>query len=257
MTTIQEALRDAANMLRPTSPTARLDVEMILAHVLKSTRERLLADWSEALRADDHRRFLQLLERRVAGEPVAYLIGEREFYGLRMHVDRRVLVPRPETELLVEHALRLARVHPRYPTRVLAVDCSVDALAVARANVQQHHLADRVTLLHGMDFAPLDGPVDLLLTNPPYTILAEVDENVRRFEPAVALDGGADGLEMIERLLRSAPAYLQTGAMLVEIGAWQGQAALTLARACFPDALIRLHVDLAGLDRLLEIRAGF
>jgi release factor glutamine methyltransferase len=111
-------------------------------------------------------------------------------------------------------------------------------------------------LKQGDSLAPLAEPVDLLLSNPPYTILGEVDENVRRHEPHLALDGGTDGLDMIRRLFADASRFLPSGTMLIEIGAWQGQAARTLAEHAFPDALVTVHRDLAGHDRVLEVTTG-
>jgi release factor glutamine methyltransferase len=280
LNTVRNVLHEATKRLRLISPTARLDAEMILAHVLGTTRERILADFNEPLAPPNLARFERSIERRLRLEPVAYLIGEREFYGLSFHVDARVLVPRPETELLVERTLQCAREHPRRPalriadigtgsgaiaiavathlpaSQVWAVDLSGAALEVARTNVERHRLEERITLIEGDGLAALPGPVDLLLTNPPYTILAEVDENVRRFEPHVALDGGPGGLALVAQLIATAPPYLRQGVMLIEIGSWQGQDAMALARSAFPQAAIRLHQDLAQHDRLLEIRVG-
>lgn len=280
MSTVRDALHTATKRLNSVSTTARLDAEMILAHVLGATRERILVDFNEPLASQHQERFEQDIQRRLRLEPVAYLIGEREFYGLPLRVDARVLVPRPETELLVERAIQCAREHPRWPalrvadigtgsgaiaiavakhlpaSRVWAVDLSSAALEVARTNIERHGLEERITLLEGDGLGVLPGSVDLLLTNPPYTILAEVDDNVRRFEPHLALDGGPDGLAIIAQLIVAAPAYLRQGVMLIEIGAWQGQDALALARAAFPQAMTQLHRDLAQHDRLLEIRLG-
>ena len=277
MTTIGGALREGADRLRSFSPTARLDAELILARVLQTTRARLVADLPVELPPAGFQHFDTLICRRAAGEPVAYLTGEREFYGLALHVDRRVLVPRPETELLVDLALgHAARYSPETPlqiadigtgsgaiavavaaalprARVAAVDLSPLALEVACLNVRRHRLEDRITLIEGDGLRALPGPADLLLSNPPYTVLAEVDENVRRHEPHLALDGGADGLDIIRELIRDAPRYLRD-TMLIEIAAWQGQAALALAREAFAGARIAIHRDLAGHDRVLEIQ---
>lgn len=278
MTTVGAALDAATARLRASSPTARLDAEALLAHVLQLSRAGLLARRGDALMDDAAGRFARLVARRAELEPVAYLTGEREFYGLPFTVDRRVLVPRPETELLVDLALRAAArfsgqaeirvadigtgsgaiavaVAAHLPAaHVWAVDLSEEALDVARANVARQHVAERVTLLHGNGLAPLPGPVDLLLSNPPYTVLAEVDENVRRHEPHAALDGGADGLAVIRELFAAAPRYVNhDGAVLMEIAAWQGATASAVARAAFPDAAISVHRDLAGLERVLQV----
>ena len=277
MTTIGAALQDATSRLRNVSPTARLDAEVLLAHVLGTTRTYLIASLDEPLAQSAGERLAELVARRAALEPVAYLIGEREFYGLPLYVDRRVLVPRPETELLVDLALAASARLPSNQAlavadigtgsgaiaiavaanlpqaHVWAVDLSEAALEVARANVERHGLGDRITLLHGDGLWPLPGPVDLLLSNPPYTILETIDENVRRYEPHLALDGGPGGLQVIRKLLATAPRYLKGRSLLMEIGAWQGQAVKALAAASFPDAAITIHRDLAGLDRVLEV----
>ncbi|HWQ11307.1 MAG TPA: peptide chain release factor N(5)-glutamine methyltransferase [Roseiflexaceae bacterium] len=297
-TTIAEALADATAALRPSSSTPRLDAELLLAHALGWPRARLLAEGRATLPATARDTFRALVRRRAGLEPVAYLVGRREFYGLEFAVDCRVLVPRPETELLVELALGFARrtmndEHPatndaegsnrssfvvrRSPfviadigtgsgciavalavhlprARVYATDISLDALAVARANAERHGVAGRVTLLQGDLLAPLPEPVDLLVSNPPYTVLAQVDEGVRRHEPRLALDGGPDGLALYRRLLADAPGRLRSGGVvLLEIGAEQGRAVAALARAAFPGADVRVQQDLAGHDRAVVV----
>ncbi|HMQ30277.1 MAG TPA: peptide chain release factor N(5)-glutamine methyltransferase [Chloroflexaceae bacterium] len=275
--TIAELLRTAAGRLSATSSTPRLDAELLLAHVLGWSRARLLAE-------RDHRpppglavAFDASVERRARGVPVAYLVGHKEFYGLDFFVSPATLVPRPETELLVELALAAARRRSRGAEPLLiadvgtgtgaiavalasycpgalvyAVDLSAEALAVARRNVERHGLAGRVRLLHGDLLAPMPGPVDLIVSNPPYTILDEVEPDVRAYEPHIALEGGPDGAAIYRRLLAAAPAYLrQGGAVLLEIGAWQGELVSELLREAFPAAAVAMHQDLAGLDRVV------
>ncbi|HSH78005.1 MAG TPA: peptide chain release factor N(5)-glutamine methyltransferase [Herpetosiphonaceae bacterium] len=279
MTSVGTALMEATARLRPFSPSARLDAELLLAHVLGVGRAQVVAGLREELSEQVCEQFVALTARRADLEPVAYLTGEREFYGMMLYVDRRVLVPRPETELLVDLALRAARSAPRKDlrvadigtgsgaiavaiaahlpeARVLATDLSIDALDVARRNIQRHGLGERIILLHGAGLGVLPGQVDLLLSNPPYTVLAEVDENVRRHEPHLALDAGPEGLAVIRELIVDAPRYLDHGTMLIEIAAWQGPAVVDLAVAAFPGADIAVHRDLAGLDRVLEIRVS-
>jgi release factor glutamine methyltransferase len=205
-------------------------------------------------------------------------VGYKEFYGLAFAVDQRVLVPRPETELLVDLALQWCRQQPHAALQIadigtgsgaiavtlavhlphahiFATDLSEDALALARSNATCHGVQNQITFLLGDGGAPLPQPVHLIASNPPYTVLAEVDENVRRWEPHGALDGGADGgWALPARLLHEMPPYLQpNGAVLMEIGAWQGAQALATAQAVFPHARCTIHQDLAGLDRVLQI----
>lgn len=282
MSTISHALRDATARLATTSPTPRLDAEVLLAHTLGISRAKLLVEGDQQMADAVAQRFEEFIARRVALEPVAYIVGHKEFYGREFMVDPRVLVPRPETELLVELALRWSAQQPHPPkyiadigtgsgciavtlavhlphTHIFAVDLSRDALDVAQHNAALHHVAERITLLQGDGCAPLPHRVDLIATNPPYTILNEVDPNVQRWEPHLALDGGgASGFELPAELLRQIPAYLQpSGSILMEIGAWQGALALHTARAVFPDAPCQIYQDLAGRDRVLAVGAGF
>lgn len=291
--TIAEALARATDRLRASSTTPRLDAELLLAHVLAWPRARLLAEGRAPLPSGHAGAFGALIERRAALEPVAYLVGHREFYGLDFAVDRRVLVPRPETELLVELALAAASAS-RKPKReratapvsspfvsasspfvigdigtgsgciavalachlpgaqLIAVDISPGALALARLNAERHGVAGRIAFRQGDLLAPLDAPVDLLVSNPPYTVLDEIDPGVRRYEPHLALDGGSDGLDLYRRLLAAAPGALRLGgAVLLEIGAMQGAAVAELARQAFPQAQVAIHRDLAGHDRVV------
>ncbi len=288
LTTIAQALAWATHDLRATSETSRLDAELLLAHVLGWGRARLLAEGHLSLTKAQAVVFRDLVMRRAALEPVAYLIGHKEFYGIDFTVDRRALMPRPETELLVELALgfagRKTKDERRNPdsvalrplsiadvgtgsgaiavalalllsdARIDAIDISPDALALAWQNVERHALADRVRLLLGDLLDPLIEPVDLIVANLPYTILSEIDEGVRRHEPHLALDGGADGLELYRRLLNQAAAKLRpAGAILLEIGATQATAVTDLSRRLFPTATVSVHQDLAGHDRVVVI----
>lgn len=280
-TTLAAALSWAIGALREASETPRLDAELLLAHALGVSRARLLAELQTPPTSEVTRQFGELIARRATREPVAYLVGSKEFYGLELFVDRRVLVPRPETELLVEYAL--AWVRDQYTPRaaaapsiadigtgsgciaislavylpdaqVYAVDISPEALDVARRNAERHAVAGRVKLLQGDLLAPLRQPVDLLISNPPYTILTEIDAGVRLHEPHLALDGGVAGLAVYRRLLASAPGALRPGgAVLLEIGADQGDAVTALARQALPAARVMLHQDLAGHDRVVAI----
>jgi release factor glutamine methyltransferase len=226
-----------------------------------------------------------LLSRAGLGEPLAYLTGARDFHGLGFFVDNRVLVPRPETELLVDFALQfltaeraknaekrvldvgtgsgciavtIAVKHPA--ASVTATDVSEDALAVARANAKRHGVAQRISFFRSdllSAFHLLPSSFDLIAANLPYIASEELrDLAVARHEPRLALDGGPDGLLWIRRLLVDAPRALRPGGrLLLEIGATQGVAATTLARAAFPRGRVELHRDLAGLDRIVSVIA--
>jgi release factor glutamine methyltransferase len=293
LSTIAKALAWATQALRATSETPRLDAELLLAHVLGWGRAQLLAEARHPLTAAQADAFRALALRRAALEPVAYLIGHKEFYGIDLTIDRRALMPRSETELLVDLALGFARRRTQYEGRtnldqssvvlgrssfaaadigtgsgaiaialalhlpsaqIDAIDISPEALVLAQQNVERHGLVGRVRLLQGDLLEPVTAPVDLIVSNPPYTVLADIDEGVRRYEPHLALDGGTDGLELYRRLLAQAPAKLRPGgSMLLEIGATQAAAVTQLARRWFPAAAISVHQDLAGRDRVVVI----
>lgn len=255
--------------------TPRLEAEVLLAHVLHTSRAWLLAHLDHPLDPNQLTNYQTMLARRASGYPLPYLTGHVEFYGLDFEVTPDVLIPRPETETLVELALarRPATVIDvgtgcgciaialavRLPqATVYATDVSPAALAVARRNADRHHVADRVHFLAGDLLAPCAGPVDLVVSNPPYVAeheFAALPLSVREHEPRLALDGGPDGLAVIRRLLAQAPTRLKPGgALLIEIGAGQGEAAAQLARQYFE--AVRVHPDLAGRDRVLECRSG-
>jgi release factor glutamine methyltransferase len=263
--------------------TPRLDAEIWLAHVTGLSRARLLARLDEAITPEEERRYRTGLARLAAGEPLPYLTGRAEFYGLEFAVTPATLIPRPETEHLVDAGLaRIAApgagvtvadvgtgsgciavalaVH-RPAVRVYATDVSPAALAVAARNAERHGIASRIDLRRGQLLAPLvaeNARVDLIVANLPYVSDREwagLPVGVREHEPAGALRGGPEGLDLIEDLLRAAPAVLQPdGSILLEIGAAQGPAALSLARGSLPAATrIEVHPDYAGRDRILIV----
>ncbi len=250
--TIEAALRLGVTRLAATSPTPRLDAEVLLAHASGVTRTALLAFPERALDAAAARAYQALIERRAGGEPVAYLTGTREFWSLELHVTPATLIPRPETELLVEHALAhippdadwtvadlgtgcgaiaLALAHERPRLRVLATDRSAEALAVARDNAVRLGLAN-VEFRPGDWCAALGGErCQVIVSNPPY--VRDDDPHLQqgdlRFEPQAALRAGADGLDAIRVIVAGAPKCLRPdGWLLLEHGADQAD----VVRAC-------------------------
>ncbi|UCC65033.1 MAG: peptide chain release factor N(5)-glutamine methyltransferase [Anaerolineae bacterium] len=282
--TLGSALAWAASQFSPLiTDTPRLDAELLLAHCLGWGRDRLFAYPEYLLRDEQRRHFEALAGRHAQGEPIAYILGQQEFFGLDFFVDERVLIPRPETELLVEEAVAwlwtrepdckrllvadvgsgsgaiavsLAVECPRLT--LYATDTSAGALEVAAQNVKRHGVSERVRLLHGDLLAPLPEPVHLIAANLPYVSeaeLAQLPPHIARFEPRLALDGGPDGLAVVERLLAQARAYLQPeGAILLEIGVAQGDLALARAQSFFPDAQVQVRQDHGARDRLLIIQ---
>jgi release factor glutamine methyltransferase len=252
--------------------SARLDAEVLLAHVLGKTRVALYTGFDQPLEEPELARYRELIKRRLAGEPVAYLVGEQEFWSLPLTVDPRVLIPRRDTETLVEvgrraggrrladvatgsGALALALAKELPEAAVVATDLSEDALTVARANVARHHLEARVELRAGDLLAPLgEETFDLIVSNPPYVRtgeLAGLAPEVKH-EPRRALDGGADGLDLLRRLVPGARDRLAEGGTLaVEHGFDQGAAVRALfAAAGYRD--VKTTPDLAALERVTE-----
>jgi release factor glutamine methyltransferase len=253
----------------------RLTAEILLAHVLKTGRVRLYVDLDRPLSKDELAAFKALIERRLAGEPTNYLTGTKEFYNRPFKVDARVLIPRPETELLVEAVLHAV---PRdAPSRVLdvctgsgciaisvaaerpqatvvATDLSRDACALARENAQALGVSERVSVLEGDLFSPLppDATFRVVVSNPPYIDsgdIAGLSAEVRR-EPRLALDGGPDGLVALRRVIQGARRVLEPGGLLaLEMGETQGSAVLELLRAAgYSDA--RVEKDLERRERM-------
>jgi release factor glutamine methyltransferase len=246
-------------------------------HVIQSSRARLLAHPERPLLPAEAAQYEALIGNRAVGYPLPYLTGKTEFYGLELVVTPDVMIPRPETEFLVDLALErqpstvidvgtgsgciavaLAAHLPE--AAILGIDVSPAALAVARRNVEKHGLAERVELIAGdlLDHRP--GPVDLIVSNPPYVSgdeWASLPPSILYYEPHLALNGGTDGLEVIRRLLYESQGLLNPrGALLVEIGASQGEAVKEIARTCFPETgiSVQVHLDLAGRDRVLEVQ---
>jgi release factor glutamine methyltransferase len=226
--------------------------------------------------------YYDLVWRRLCGEPIPYIVGRTGFYDIELAVTPAAAIPRPETELLVEEALALARnrlqdspalsivdvgtgcgaialaLAAHLPSaQVIATDISRAALALAQKNAESLGLASRVRFLPGDLLAPLERPVDMLAANLPYVRSAEWESlpvDIRCYEPREALDGGPDGLRVIERLMRGVPPLLRpSAALLLEIGYDQGPPVLALASEVFPQAAIELKRDAASLDRLVVI----
>ncbi len=286
MTTIREALTEGARKLaQSNNQNPRLDAQVLLSHVLNVERATLYTYPNRQLTAEQERQYHALIARRAHNEPIAYITGQREFYGLDFLVDTRVLIPRPETEHLVEAALSIIQLklnegeqpvvadigtgsgiipvtiavqEPRLPY-LYACDISADALEVARQNCQLHHVEQRVRLLHGDLLAPLPEAVDVLTANLPYVgtdELSGLDPDVRDYEPHLALFSGPAGLDLMQRLLVEAqqPGKLKPAAiLLLEIGYQQREPLTQLLHDTWPTATFQFIKDYAGFDRVLRI----
>lgn len=264
--------------------TPRLDAEILLAHILRMERVELYSQHDLPLCGHELARFKSLITRRARREPVAYIVGSKGFWSLELAVTSDVLIPRPETEHLVESALSLVPEDPgSAPRRILdmgtgsgaivlalaserpghlffASDRSPRALDVARKNVGENGLGDAVRFFSGDWFAPLrpDGKgFDLILSNPPYIRTEDIkglQPDVRYHEPVAALDGGEDGLDCIRHIIRSASAYLAAdGHLLLEIGHDQKSAVREMARNTGRYGKIVFEKDYAGHDRVVRL----
>jgi release factor glutamine methyltransferase len=261
--------------------TPALDARVLVQHALGASHAELAGFARRTLTADEAERIAAMAARRLAREPVAYVVGEKEFWGLPLSVGPAVLIPRPDTETLVEAALAacrreqalrivdlgvgsgailLALLSELPQATALGIDISPAAVAVARANAARLGLAGRAAFAVGDFTAPLGAGVDLLVSNPPYVTTSEIDAlpaDVRAHEPRAALDGGADGLAFYRRLAGKAGRVLAgAGSVAVEIGAGQGDAvaALFAGRGFVPAAPAK--PDLAGVPRALLFRRG-
>ncbi len=286
MTTLRDVLTRGRRMLiQAGQDSDRLDTQVLLEHVLGIDRAILYAHPEREVTPEQEQQFLALIKRRMQGEPIAYLIEHEEFYGLDFLVDTRVLIPRPETEMLVENALHIVReqldarhiplvadigtgsgaipitlaVEEARLPYLYAIDISTDALAVAMQNCQRHRVEQRVRLLQGDLLTPLPEPVDILIANLPYVGTDEVDvmtRDVLNYEPHQALFSGPNGLDLLQRFFEQVRALEKLkphGVMLLEIGYRQRELLAKLLANIFPDATVTFQKDYAGWDRMLQV----
>jgi release factor glutamine methyltransferase len=275
---LRQALAHASRTLAESHvEDASLEGEILLRHVLGMNRAQLYTDLDRDLGTKQQKTLNQLLKRRQHGEPSAYITGHREFYGLDFRVDRNVLIPRPETELLVELAIKLAQEHPilkiadigtgcgaitislaiNLPqATVYAIDISVAALEMARYNCARYGVADGVVLLQGDLLEPLDETVDMIVANLPYVREADIPQRGSlSYEPALALNGGKDGLEKIKIICWQAAKKLnKDGFLLIETGEGQAEKVVNILCKAFPAPSIEVHKDLASIERVVSLR---
>ncbi|MFA6431664.1 MAG: peptide chain release factor N(5)-glutamine methyltransferase [Candidatus Margulisiibacteriota bacterium] len=279
---ISKFLQWAENEIKPYSDDPRLEAEYLLAHALKINRTALLSKLNSTLSGFGDSGFGILQEyvaRRKKHEPLDYIVGYQPFLGLDFVVNKSVLIPRPETELLVESATTLMTLAPSTPclildigtgsgviavslakklpnAQILAVDSSKEALAVAKKNAEKHGTTKQIKFILGDLFPSSQNKYDLIISNPPYIPTADIeklDPNVRDWEPRMALDGGKDGLDIIRKILRGAPKYLkQDGQLMFEFGFGQADEILKLAKKekCYQN--IQIINDYANVPRIFS-----
>jgi release factor glutamine methyltransferase len=286
VTTVRQVLEQGIQrLIRAGQASPRLEARVLLSYVLGVETAMLYAYPEREVSLEQEQQLLSLIERRAHGEPVAYLIGHKEFYGLDFLVDKRVLIPRPETELLVEAALENIRsrlnagqipivadigtgsgaipitlaVKERRLPYLYATDISADALEVARLNCKQHGVERRIRLLQGDLVEPLPEPVDILTANLPYVGTDEMKalaHDVVDYEPHLALFSGPSGLDLLQRFLRTvwqSEVLRKGGCMLLEVGYAQKEALTHLLSELWPSAVVVWKKDYAGWDRLLQV----
>jgi release factor glutamine methyltransferase len=282
--TANEALRKYTSILLQHGLDEAVDeAKVLLCNVLGLSSAQLFAQPDRAVSDEEADRLNGLIEKRISGVPVAYLINYREFYGIGLYIDSRVLIPRSETEVLVEEAIgfhrRWARQHngvmkiadvgtgsgaialalaANIPdSLVYAIDISEDALKVAGTNVKNHKLEDRIKLVQGNLLQKISGKVDMIVANLPYIKEAEVPllpVEISKYEPRQALDGGIPGTEVIRKLIeQSAGRVNEGGVILIEIGMGQEDEISKIIAGALPGAQIKLVKDLAGINRVMKI----
>ena len=268
-------------------PDARLEAEVMVMDVMRMPRQAIFAEQESQVSQQQEEQLAAIVTRRLTREPLAYILNYREFYGVNLLVNQDTLIPRPETETMVEHALFMALMGMESrelviadvgtgtgaiavnlaihlpAARIYASDAYDATLDVAAYNVRMHNVADRVTLLKGDLLEPLPEPVDVIVANLPYlptdripTLQPEI-----QWEPSAALDGGPDGLDHIQRLLTQASTAHGTrggrlkshGVILLEMDPEQMPEARRMASEAFPAAAITVEPDLGGLDRVLSV----
>ena len=264
-------------------PDPRLEAEVMVMNVVRMLRHDIFAQQEMELSAEQEQELAQMVERRRKREPLAYILGYREFYGVNLLVTPAVLIPRPETETLVEQALFMSLMGMETTelviadvgtgtgaiaislaihlpaARIYALDNSDDVLDVASYNIRAHNVSDRVTLGKGDLLDPLPEPADMVVANLPYIPsdrISSLQPEVQK-EPRAALDGGADGLDLVRRLLSQAGVKLKEhGVMLMELDPEQVPAVEELAKQYFPEASITVEQDLAHQDRIFVVNRG-
>ena len=263
-------------LMKNGSPDSRLEAEILLRHVLKIDRATMFSNLENILDSKQENDIAELVQRRLANEPLSYITGTREFYSLDFQITSAVLIPRQETETLVDEVIKIAKENPlkivdvgtgsgaiaialavNLPlAKIIATDISVDALHVAESNIKMNDVFSRINLKQGNLLDVLDEKVDVIVSNPPYIPSNQIEHlqpEVKK-EPHIALDGGSDGLEYIRKLIGNCSEKLNNnGHIFIEIDPSQSEEVLKIADTHFPDARTAIIKDLSQNNRVLSI----
>ncbi|MGZ6218928.1 MAG: peptide chain release factor N(5)-glutamine methyltransferase [Syntrophales bacterium] len=279
---ISNSLNEAIQVLKSSGcATPRLDAEVLLSACLKMDRTRFHIDRGQLLTEDEFQEFRRCIERRKRGEPVAYIVGKKEFWSLPFEVNKHVLIPRPETEILVEEVLRICSspktrelrileigtgsgaisvtlAHELKNVQITATDISQDAINIASRNAQLNNVANQISFLLGNLFEPVSGTFDIIVSNPPYISKEEYDclpTGVRDFEPELALLAGADGTLFHREIIQAGAIYLKPGGWIfMEIGAGQKKMVENMLNESNLYDNIAFRDDYAGIKRVAVAR---
>jgi len=281
--TLAQALQQSAHILRMNGiDDSYVEARMLLGHVTNLSPVQIHTEPEQTLSQEEEGKLQELVARRLKHEPAAYILRHREFHGIDFYIDTRVLIPRPETEVLVDTALEFAKSRscitrpllvadigtgcgaiaislalnlPR--SKIYATDLSSSALEVARLNCGYHRVAEQVTILSGNLLQPLPEPVDLIVANLPYiknSELPSLSPEIAKFEPRMALDGGRSGLDCIRQLLQQVIKKVNAGGcLLLEIGQNQEKEVSRLIHSCLNEVNFRFIVDFNGINRVVKI----
>lgn len=286
--TLEQTLKQAINIFSVNNiEDPHLEARVLLEHLLNLSAAELYTELGQNLSREQEENFHRLVERRLHREPTAYIVNRKEFYGIDFYVDQRVLIPRPETELLVEEALKFAKsqidnaVFGEKPLliadigtgcgniaislalnltkiKVYAVDISPSALEVTSLNCKYHKITEQVSILHGNLLEPIAEHIDLIVANLPYiksSELPSLSPEISHYEPRIALDGGQEGLDQISQLLKQTKDKIrQQCCLLLEIGKGQEHPVVALINQYLPNARVELISDSNGIKRVSKIR---
>ncbi len=282
MITIHKVLKEVEGTLKDKVSTPLLDAQVILCHVLDVDRLYLIVNKERVLTAEEAYEYNKLIEKRLDGVPVQYIIGSQEFMGLRFHVEEGVLIPRPDTEILIEKILGNIEENNNYnivdigtgsgaitvslakyieKAHVFSVDISEKALEIAMKNAEANGVRSKISFLNGSLFSPLDDigikdKIDILVSNPPYIPSKEIEGlqvEVSKYEPRIALDGGEDGLDFYREIIDKAPEYLRRGGLIaLEVGHDQARIVAGLMKEKDRYVDIQITKDLAGIERVVS-----